>query len=617
MGSVGEVSARHRRSRSDSDKRIRTDKLDVSVKSFHHVRMDVEEVGQAEIKKGPSPNCEVESSLKKEIQQLEKCLKDQFVVRQALEKALRHKSSAIDTSIDGYIPKPTKELIREIAMLELEVVHLEQYLLSLYRRVFEQRISNVSPTAVEDVKKQQLISQSMPFPEAATHDIPFRKAKSAFQSSHILLPRKSANKLCNEACPVNCQEKHGRGIHRSHSSLVPRSVCSAKGSHSAKNLARALGACHTLPLSLLKHGQDFNSGVTRLADHLGTTIADHIPETPNKLSEDIIKSMCAIYCKLSDDHVGHHCVASSPTLSFSSRNTFSPCYMKELQSPYCKREGVLDAWLENSCCTERLKDFSGPYSVMVEVSSICKHSRRSSDLDEMLQNYKLLVQRLEMVDPRSMSNDEKIAFWINIHNAIMMHAHLEYGIPGSNIKKASLLIKNIYNIGGRMINADIIQGSILGCRMHPPGQWLRLLLFSQVKIKDGDEWKTYAIKNPEPLIRFALCSGGHSDPAVRVYHPKRLFHQLESAKMEYIHATVTVRKGYKILLPRLIDFFAKDSNQSTKELLDMIKCYLPERLRLVINGCHESSCRKIIEWVPHNFSFRYLLPRELGNAQLN
>lgn len=40
-----------------------------------------------------------------QIQQLEKCLKDQFVVRQALEKALRHKSSAIDTSIDGYIPK--------------------------------------------------------------------------------------------------------------------------------------------------------------------------------------------------------------------------------------------------------------------------------------------------------------------------------------------------------------------------------------------------------------------------------------------------------------------------------------------------------------------------------
>lgn len=30
--------------------------------------------------------------------------------------------------------------------------------------------------------------------------------------------------------------------------------------------------------------------------------------------------------------------------------------------------------------------------------------------------------------------------------------------------------QNMYNIGGRMVNACIIQSSILGCRMHPPGQ---------------------------------------------------------------------------------------------------------------------------------------------------
>lgn len=30
--------------------------------------------------------------------------------------------------------------------------------------------------------------------------------------------------------------------------------------------------------------------------------------------------------------------------------------------------------------------------------------------------------------------------------------------------------QNMYNIGGRMVNAYIIQSSILGCRMHPPGQ---------------------------------------------------------------------------------------------------------------------------------------------------
>ncbi|WOK92240.1 hypothetical protein Cni_G00931 [Canna indica] len=617
MDSIDAVSATHKRSKSDSEKRTKNDKLDTSVKSFNH-NMEEDDQAENEMRKRPSPNYEVESSLKKEIQKLEKCLKDQFIVRRALEKTLRHNSSSIDASIDSYIPKPAKKLIREIAMLELEVVHLEQYLLSLYRRAFKQQIPSVSPRAVDDLKKQPLIPKSAPFPGAASHNVSFRKVASTVQLSHIIHPQKSANNLLGEAFPIGSQEKHGRGIHRSHSSLVPHSVCSAKGSSSVKNHTRPLKQCHTLPLSFLEHEQSFSSRITSLADHLGTTIADHIPETPNRLSEDMIRFMCAIYCRHRDYHVGHHGVASSsPTSSFSSRTTFSPCYTGELRSPCYKRDAILDSWFENSRCSERLKEFSGPYNVMVEVSSICKASRRRTDVEEMLHKYKLLLKRLETVDPRNMSTEEKIAFWINIHNAMMMHAHLEYGVPGSYIKRVSLLTKNMYKIGSRMVNAEIIQESILGCRMHPSGQWLRALLSSKTKIKDSDEWKSYAIENSEPLIRFALCSGSHSDPAVRVYSSKRLFPLLEAAKMEYLQATVTFRKGQKILLPKMVDLFAKDSNLSAQELLDMIKCHLPESLRSMMNGCQARSSDKMMEWVPHNFTFRYLLPRELGSLKLN
>lgn len=34
------------------------------------------------------------------------------------------------------------------------------------------------------------------------------------------------------------------------------------------------------------------------------------------------------------------------------------------------------------------------------------------------------VGRLEEVDPRKMNHAEKIAFWINIHNALVMHVML-------------------------------------------------------------------------------------------------------------------------------------------------------------------------------------------------
>jgi hypothetical protein len=34
---------------------------------------------------------------------------------------------------------------------------------------------------------------------------------------------------------------------------------------------------------------------------------------------------------------------------------------------------------------------------------------------------RLILYRLETVDLRRMTNEEKLAFWINIHNALLMH----------------------------------------------------------------------------------------------------------------------------------------------------------------------------------------------------
>lgn len=33
----------------------------------------------------------------------------------------------------------------------------------------------------------------------------------------------------------------------------------------------------------------------------------------------------------------------------------------------------------------------------------------------------MILYRLETVDLRRMTNEEKLAFWINIHNALLMH----------------------------------------------------------------------------------------------------------------------------------------------------------------------------------------------------
>ncbi|XP_074568768.1 uncharacterized protein LOC141825279 [Curcuma longa] len=588
---------------SDSQKKNGEDELN----SITGATLDAKEVngkpnGESGFEDSPTPGAKVQSSLKQEILQLEERLQDQHTMRYALEKALGYSSSAICSSKETSLPKPTKELIREIAILELEVMHMEQYLLSLYRKAFNQPTTTLS-------------SQSELLHESAKHKILSTKGNLRVQLSQSEVTQKWNASSVNDDFELKCHDKFlDPGVYCSHSSLSHRAISSARISPSEDSLARALDSFHSQPLLFHEEEQNDNSGVISLAEYLGTSIADHAAGTPNKLSEDMVKCMAAIYCKLADPALIYHGLSSSPASSFSSMSALSPRYLGDVWSPGCN---TLDSRLINPFRVEGLKEFSGPYNTMVEVPLICRERQRLEDVKDMLSNYKLILHRLETVDLSKLENDEKLAFWINVHNAILMHAHIEYGIPEGNVKRTSLLIKTMCNIGGRSLNAAMIQSYILGCKTHYTGQWLRTLLYPRLKQKAKDAWQGYAIEQPEALLHFALCSGSHSDPAVRVYTCNRLFEQLESAKEEYIRATVGILEEQKIILPKIIDSYAKDTKLSSQRLVDLIQCYLPENLRMAMQRCLQSKSKKIIEWMPHNFSFRYLLSRDLAFPQLN
>lgn len=146
-------------------------------------------------------------------------------------------------------------------------------------------------------------------------------------------------------------------------------------------------------------------------------------------------------------------------------------------------------------------------------------------------SYRSLISRLEEVDPRKLKREEKLAFWINVHNALVMHVMVHtskllnlqcwfsilwmvmiklqlisffffligifglwhstkqckegiFTVEGKEVSSVLLGVKTewivvylvfctmqaAYNIGGHTISADTIQSSILGCRMSRPGQ---------------------------------------------------------------------------------------------------------------------------------------------------
>lgn len=344
-------------------------------------------------------------------------------------------------------------------------------------------------------------------------------------------------------------------------------------------------------------------GHRSLADHFGASCIDNDIMTPDRLSEDLVKCIAAIYCKLANPSSAHTCFPISSTSSLSSSSTFSPRNLSDSWSPHFSGEAAGNGPLQG------FKEDTRQCATMIEVSKISLDDDSFNYAAIMLQKFRSLVKRLEKVDPGKMKREEKLVFWINIHNALLMHAYLAYGTH--NHVRGTSILKAAYNVGGHSVNAYIIQSSILGIQLHYSLPRLQTLLSPGKKFKMGSASHVYAIEHPEPLVHFALCSGEYSDPAVRVYKAKSVFQDLKLAKEEFVQAGIYIHKEAKILLPKILDYFAKDMSLDVPGLLKVVNGCLSEVQQKAITTCIKGRVDKYIHWLPQRSTFRYLIHREL------
>uniref|UniRef100_A0A803NKI2 DUF547 domain-containing protein n=1 Tax=Cannabis sativa TaxID=3483 RepID=A0A803NKI2_CANSA len=198
------------------------------------------------------------------------------------------------------------------------------------------------------------------------------------------------------------------------------------------------------------------SGHRSLADHLGGSC---LSAAPDRLSQDIVRCISSIYCKLVTPTSSTRPQAPAMAVLSASYSSSS-----STSSTLFSSKSGCDNWSPRRH-TELMNVGGGPYASMIQVLKIrLENDSTFSFVSKMLQNFRSLLKHLEMVDPKKMKREEKLAFWINIHNALVMHAHLAYG--SSNRVKNSSVLKAAYNVGGHCINAYVIQSSILGIRPH-------------------------------------------------------------------------------------------------------------------------------------------------------
>lgn len=486
-------------------------------------------------------------------------------------------SSNSMTSTEVSMPKSATELIEEIATLEVEVVHLERYLLSLYRTAFDQCIANSSNTteASKSPSEWQSCNEIMKENRASSHSI-------SYYDMNDNTDRCQNSKRTDVRRKINFENIEDTSSRLSITDEPKKDVNQSMSYHSKS-----------------------------LADHLGASIFDHVPQTASKLSEDIIKCICAIYSKLSVSQTQQTDIMPSPSSSPSS--TLSAHDACDSWSSRHHYEGATTSPCSYYSPKNKQSSYSqSSYCGIVEIPRISVDGDKFGYASKMLDIFRSLIRKLEKINPDCMNHEEKLAFWINIHNALVMHAFLAYGLHQNHMKSTCSIMKAAYNVGGHTVNAHVIQSSILGCHLNRHALGLKSLLSPSKSLKKVKDKHPFALELSEPFAHFALSLGGYSDPAVRVYTAKNIYKELKLAKEEFIQATVRIETGNKIIIPKVLYYYAKDASLELTFLTKMVSESMPEILQKNIEGClNHRKIEKRIEWSPYKSSFRYLVHRDL------
>ncbi|KAE8708313.1 hypothetical protein F3Y22_tig00110347pilonHSYRG00071 [Hibiscus syriacus] len=492
------------------------------------------------------------ASLEKDIELLQLRLQQEKTMRLMLERAMGRASSTLSPGHRHYATQ-TKELITEIELLEEEVANREQHVLSLYRNIFDNCVSR-QPTE---------------------------------QSS-------------GKASPA-----HMKHTSRKHPSIISSAFCSSKKfplrpwqalvstNDSGKRLSRSIDVsqfCEKSEIlldktsSYLVKAHEKVQGIEKTS--VLRTLKDHLHQCPSKLSEEMVRCMAAVYCGL-----------HSATSSNSEKNL----------SPLLSRSST-KVVLPKGCVGED-RDFSCTSNV--EISWISTDRNQFSQASYAISNYRALVEQLEKVTVSQMEYDAQIAFWINVCNALVMHAYLAYGIPQGSLRRLALFHKASYNIGGHVISANVIEQSIFCFRTPRTGRWLETILSTALRKKSGEERQIigskFGLSYAQPLACFAFSTGAFSDPVLKVYTASNVKQELEAATKEFLQANVVVKKSKKVFLPRVVERFSKEASIGSDDLLNWVLENVDKKLHSSIQKCMDGKSKKkpsqVIDWLPYSSRF--------------
>ncbi|KAL3347425.1 hypothetical protein AABB24_021209 [Solanum stoloniferum] len=188
---------------------------------------------------------------------------------------------------------------------------------------------------------------------------------------------------------------------------------------------------------------------------------------------------------------------------------------------------------------------------------------------EEFRRYTNLIQDLHRVNLLNLSADEKLVFFLNLYNAMAIHAVIRIGHPGGMIDRRAFFSEFQYIVGGYSYSLSGLKDGILRSNRRAPFTLMR-------PFPRGDRRLEMAFQKVNPLIHFGLCNATRSSPAVRFFTPQNVESELRYAAREYFQRDDAMQVDLAkrtVCLNRMIKWYNTDFGQE-KEILKWITGYL-------------------------------------------
>ncbi|XP_057454473.1 uncharacterized protein LOC130746001 [Lotus japonicus] len=186
---------------------------------------------------------------------------------------------------------------------------------------------------------------------------------------------------------------------------------------------------------------------------------------------------------------------------------------------------------------------------------------------EEFRRYVNLTQDLQRVNLLELSENDKLAFFLNLYNAMVIHAVIRVGCPESLIDRRSFFNDFLYLVGGHPYSLTDIKNGVLRCNRRTPYSLLK-------PFSAGDRRLEVALVKLNPLFHFGLCNGTKSSPNVRFFSSDRVVDELRGAAREFFEKDgfeVDLEKR-TVYLTRIFNLFSGDFG-TEKDILKWIINY--------------------------------------------